>query len=300
MSDKKRDSAAKAWCFTSYEEEKPVYDSDTHGYLVFQREKCPTTGRLHWQGYCEFKLKRRLTSIKKLPGFHKTAHWEKRIASGDEASGYCLKEESRILPPEEFGVRSRNGVKRTFDEAVAMVVSDPVNGIARVVDELPVIYSRWYRGLEALAAAKRVRPKWRVPEVTWIWGASGVGKTKMANDESDAAGLSVSGCSFTQLLENRLPYRGEDVLLVDDVCLIPNDVQRNQLIDKLLPLLDGYRYNIRVLYGYQLNVFSRVYLTANVHPDDVFTLGGPINQERVASVMRRIGRIVHLSAPASV
>lgn len=87
----------KYWCFTSYR------DGDGEGflwwqnygmvYLVQQEEACPTTGRVHWQGFVVFETKQRLTAVRKLLG---KAHWEAMRGSVDEAADYCCDPRKRM------------------------------------------------------------------------------------------------------------------------------------------------------------------------------------------------------------
>ena len=55
------------WVFTAWQE--PTLDhADPPGwlnYLTFGKEVCPTTDKTHWQGYIEFKTKKRIPWIRK-------------------------------------------------------------------------------------------------------------------------------------------------------------------------------------------------------------------------------------------
>jgi len=55
-------------------------------YLVQQEEVCPTTGRVHWQGFVAFDDTKRLSALKKLLP---SAHFEPMRGSLDEAADYC-------------------------------------------------------------------------------------------------------------------------------------------------------------------------------------------------------------------
>lgn len=77
----------------------------THGlkYVIYQLERCPTTHRLHWQGYIKFSNPVSLQYIKQHFPILQTAHMEKRRGSDAEARDYCAKENTRELGPFEVG-----------------------------------------------------------------------------------------------------------------------------------------------------------------------------------------------------
>lgn len=81
-------------CFTSFSEDPPKWNAVEMVYLVFQREVSPTTGKEHWQGFCQFKNPRRLASIKNLLGLQ-DAHVEAMRGTPQQAADYCKKKESR-------------------------------------------------------------------------------------------------------------------------------------------------------------------------------------------------------------
>ena len=67
-----------AWCFTTYKvgSELTVPDSfKWFRYCVYQKEKCPTTQRVHFQGYIEFTRSVRMNKVKTLFN-DKTMHLE--------------------------------------------------------------------------------------------------------------------------------------------------------------------------------------------------------------------------------
>lgn len=83
-----RKAYQRRWCFTSYQPTQPLYDESFMNYLVYGKEHCPTTGRMHWQGYVEVKKKIRMTAIVKL-----MPHISFKAARGSAAQNktYCHK-----------------------------------------------------------------------------------------------------------------------------------------------------------------------------------------------------------------
>lgn len=86
-------------------ETEPVFIENKMRYLNYQQEKCPTSGKLHWQIYVEFLAQITLAGIKKI--FGKSCHVEQVIIDNG-ASVYCLKDETAI-----------DGTRREFGEKAA-------------------------------------------------------------------------------------------------------------------------------------------------------------------------------------
>lgn len=88
----------KNWCFTSYSENEPEFDPYLMAYTIYGHETCPTSDRLHWQGFISFKNRKRLAACKKVaPG----AHFECLRGTVQENIYYCSKDNQF----KEFGTR---------------------------------------------------------------------------------------------------------------------------------------------------------------------------------------------------
>lgn len=172
------------WCFTWYtaaSEETVLLSAmkpTVHKYLVFQQEKCPTTGRLHWQGYLEFKTPHAMP--KRL---YTGAHWEARRGSQDQARNYCMEEDTRVKGPWEWGnfVRSEPG-KRTDLVAIYDAIKEGKTK-EEVIELNPGAYIRYHGGIDKLfLQQKTMKP---VPRVVWLWGLSGTGKSRRAKQNAN-------------------------------------------------------------------------------------------------------------------
>lgn len=80
------------WCFTAFENEMEILETkivkDPNLKYGFGRETCPTTGKIHSQGFLESTKKIRPKEYFKT----KTVHWEKMKGSIKENVAYCSKE----------------------------------------------------------------------------------------------------------------------------------------------------------------------------------------------------------------
>lgn len=76
-------------------------ESGTIRYVVFQSERCPTSGKEHQQIFLQLSDKKRLSWLKNFMGSNQD-HWEPARHPA-KARNYCRKDESRIAGPFEYG-----------------------------------------------------------------------------------------------------------------------------------------------------------------------------------------------------
>lgn len=82
------------WCFTKFAERPPAYTKHMR-YLCYQKEKCPDSGRYHWQGYVEFSEGLTMKAVKTI-FMDETIHLEPRKGTQQQAIAYCRKTESAV------------------------------------------------------------------------------------------------------------------------------------------------------------------------------------------------------------
>ena len=81
-------------------------------YFVFQREKGHETGTEHIQMYLEFSMSKKFDTIK---SYFPKAHIEARNGTKSQARDYCMKEDTRISGPYEYGNFVDNGNSLHFN-----------------------------------------------------------------------------------------------------------------------------------------------------------------------------------------
>lgn len=146
------------WVFTAYDlEHFQVPDTDKNfRYCIYQAETCPTTSRVHLQGYAEFTRTMRMKKIKEL--FHDpTMHLEPRQGSREQARAYCKKAETRYAEPIEFGTWDVEPGKR-----LDLVASrEKILGKRKLEEcfqdaELDSVTTKYPRWVERVHASKKV------------------------------------------------------------------------------------------------------------------------------------------------
>src|ERR1700748_3707952 len=86
----------------------PIINHSNFRYMIFQKEQCPTSQKIHYQIYLELKDSRDITWIKKLFN-DQTIHIESRNGKQHHAIEYCSKEDTRIEGPWEYGEKAKQG-----------------------------------------------------------------------------------------------------------------------------------------------------------------------------------------------
>jgi len=82
-------------------------------YFIYQRERCPESGRHHLQCYMECVGQQTYARIQSIPGFA-GCHIEPRRGSQEDNIKYCSKEDSRVEGPFVFGVPKAQGMFHYF------------------------------------------------------------------------------------------------------------------------------------------------------------------------------------------
>lgn len=121
-----RNACLTLWNFVDDPSSIP-FDEEVIRYAVWQREKCPETGKSHIQMYAEATKMLTLRQWKAAVG-DDSAHVEKRRGTRDQAIAYCKKIESRDEEaPHEFGeLKTAQGRRSDLDvkkERIAVILS---------------------------------------------------------------------------------------------------------------------------------------------------------------------------------
>lgn len=241
---------ARNWCFTDFSPDEAI-DVTKFKYIVWQMEKCPSSERVHKQGYFQLKDPVRIGGAKALLPLG--CHLERQAGTNDQARDYCLKEESRFAVGVEHGVFvSGQGVKANLKLAATMTLSD-------VIEEMPHIYVQYNKGLERLQAAK-VLPRTEPTMLTIIYGTPGSGKSRYVHEkEPDLFWIPVNDEGRLQWFDG---YCGQEAAVADDYWF---DLKGRTL---LLRLADRYPLLVPCKGSFVNWRPKRMYITTNRHPKD--------------------------------
>lgn len=92
--------SSERWCFTAWK--KPQLNEKLINYMIWQKETCPSTHLIHYQGYIEFKREYKLFQVKSLFK-DKTIHAEISNKCRLANYRYCTKSYTFAEERYEFG-----------------------------------------------------------------------------------------------------------------------------------------------------------------------------------------------------
>lgn len=268
-------TSARMWCFTlnnPTEQEISHFKNLECNYIVFGKEHFDgaegTTP--HLQGCIRFSKTYRLAGLKK--NISDRAHWEP--SKDFEASvNYCMKED-----PEPFIKDNRKQGQRTdLDLACETVKKSGVFGLARDDPAMFVKYHGGFAKLDTMFQTKRSTK----PEVIWIYGDTGTGKTRQVHDNETS--LFVAHASH-QWWDG---YRQQDAILIDDMraSWAPFNI--------LLKILDRYQMQVQIKGGFVELNSPRIYITSQFPPHEIYNRENRSGED-IAQLLRRLGKIICL------
>lgn len=171
--------SSRSWVFTSFNAEKPSFDADVMVYQVYQREKCPTTGKDHWQGFVRFKDKIRLTQAKELLKLDKV-HFEV-CRNPPKAIEYCMKQDTRLDGPFEFGSREKADIRSGSRSDLQDIKKDIESGVSER-DIADKHFNSWVRYNRSFRAYRTLltKPRNFKTKVIVVYGPTNCGKSYWA------------------------------------------------------------------------------------------------------------------------
>lgn len=152
-----RNTNARRYCFTINNPSiDPAFDDSILRYLLFGRERAPTTGTPHLQGYLECVKDTRITRLHSIPGFE-SAHFLCARGTWKQNYDYCTKGGDFV----EFGTHSAGKGTRTDLERCRDILREKPNsdGLRDILNEHPADLIRYHRGLEFAMNLLKPEPK---------------------------------------------------------------------------------------------------------------------------------------------
>lgn len=287
-----RSSSAKTrnwmWTLNNPTEEERSYFAALQGpprgiqYIIYQEERAPDTGTIHFQGYLECTNACKMSWLKN--NFNSRAHYDVRRGTQEEAIAYCRKEETRV----EGGMSGEWGQRRTGTTSAAEKKRqriETLDGIRHKRIKLCDVESELMLNQGFLSAARHLTSTMLGPhradlEIVTIVGGTGIGK---------------SYCAYQIGGDSIVTYQGNgwfggadtegDVLLFDEFTgQIP--------LHLFLQYLDPYPNQLPVKGGFYPAFYTKVIITSNVRPENWWKKDEEVNEKRegqLAALYRRIG-----------
>lgn len=234
-------------------------------YAVWQKERCPTTGREHLQCYVRYRNAVRgvyLANTLSLPT--SDVRFECARSGDSENRNYCTKSDTRIAGPWELGVCVDKAGQRTDLEEIGLAVRQGVR-LGEIADKYPAAYIKFGRGIRELRAILDRPADFEEKQVVCLIGPPGVGKTRAVWEvDPDVFPANLPGGPRDQPWFDG--YHGQEAVLFDDY--------RGQLeYGFFLRLLDRYPLQVPVKGGFVQWKPRRIWITSNYEPNDWFYFG---------------------------
>lgn len=282
-------------------------------YIVFGREQCPTTGRIHFQGYMYFEnevsrdklrkdlqvsggfgyvelardtaRKNRLYCIKGVQSHEeweaykeKGPNWFKTIRDG-------VSPQVKDVDYWEFGECPKGqGHRSDLETAHEDIMEGKCTSMRQLYEQHGAVVHRAPKSLAAMIEEFRPRRNW-MTELIIIIGPAGAGKSELARNEG-AEEISLSGDYKMPFL---MGYSGNNpIILIDE--FDPNQIA----INVFLRLIDKGDFICNVKNGTMHFNAKRVYVTANKSLDKWWP-SAP--DEQMEALKRRITDLVYFEAP---
>lgn len=251
-----------SFCFTDFNEHN-IENGYTKFYNEFKdvirgiawgKETCPSTGKLHNQGFIQMFKQCRFTAIQKI--IKSKCHFEVMLGSIKDNENYCSKE--------NIYFKLGNFVSRGYRSDLHNIKDDIKNGATEydIMENYTGDYVRYHSGINKMMSLiekkKRKEMGFVRPEVYVRSGPAGTGKTNGIYEKHGFENcFKISRYDDLKFMFNG--YDNEDVLILDDF-------KGNIPYTYLLQLLDGYPLDLNVKNGVKWNFFTKVYITSNVKP----------------------------------
>lgn len=266
------------FCFTlnNYsEDEFDVIKQFDCKWMVAGREK-GAFGTPHIQGACLAGKQVTLSYLKK-HGFQR-CHIELMKGSPQDSLDYCSKEDPN---PFQKGSFPKPGKRNDLAVACAMIRSGKtLQDIAQDDTSAPIIV-KYFKGLMQYRALVVGKGKPRTPpEVVWLHGETGTGKTRNAVKFAETYGPYWMSNGSLKWFDG---YQGESIVILDDIRA------DSCSFDFLLRLLDRYQFRVEYKGGFVDWQPLAIIITSWGTPEQLFTLK---NQGDIAQLLRRIRRVL--------
>lgn len=145
-------------------------------YIIAGKETAPTTGWMHWQGYAQFNKK---LTFQKITNVLKPIHIEIPSKSVLENINYCKKEGNYFEEGSPRGVSQVEKNKTKWTELLELAETNQLDKIKLCQPSALIVHRRSLMDIRDANLKAEHHPE---RKCIWIWGGSGVGKTRWVFD----------------------------------------------------------------------------------------------------------------------
>ena len=228
---------------------------EKHRYICFGLEIAPTTGTKHIQGYIQLNIAQRLTFLHKYFNFTKRGdllkfHIDMANGTPEQNRDYCKKDGKF----HEFGEPITQGNRTDMTEIKNSVRDNPKN-LNAIIDEQGnnLQQVRFAQTLQPIYLPKRNPNK--PPIVYWIFGDTGIGKTRLVSETFEDI------CHVSSYKWLGTDYNQNECFLLDDFR------PENLPFETVLKITDRYPFTLEFK-GSQIPLNSEYIIFTSLHDID--------------------------------
>jgi len=238
--------------------------------MIVGIEKCPETGKEHFQGYCELVKKKTMKGIKKLFEDEKM-HIEGRKGTQEQAAVYCKKEGNWY----EVGIRLRQGARTDLDKCRQMALDNGMREVTAIASSQGMTVARNFLTYNEEGRDFK-------PTIIWLWGPSGVGKSRKAREM-----LSYTSDIYEKSVGNKWwdGYDAHEAVILDDFRDTWFIAEGG--LGYVLGLLDRYKFQVEVKGGFRQMLAKIIIITSVKSPEQCYVARGN-EDEPQEQFLRRI------------
>lgn len=249
-------------------------------YMVYQREVCPDTGRVHFQGYIELAGKHSMVQLHGVAGLEH-AHFEVRRGTQGQARDYAMKADTRVEGPWEYGELKAQGKRSDLEDIKVLV--DCNTPILQIWEQHYGSMIRYHRSVKEYKRIKTAKRNW-VTNIIIIIGPSGIGKSRLAREMAADAYWKPPGKWWDD-------YDGHSTVIWDEF-------SGQYPFRELLRILDSSPLSVESKGSYVQFVADTVIFTSNFGPADWYNedaVGHPWVSSPLHRRILEFGHIIDLS-----
>lgn len=246
------------WIFTWNNPTEDIPRWENVLFCHYQKEKAPSTGTIHYQGFVLLKKRQHLSFVRKLLP---KANWRAMRGTPQENLNYTSKDASKVEGPWHFGISIEEALKMTpgrrtdIEDCLECIEKE---GHVAAGYKFPSLMVRCGRGLMDVATS-RIKPHIREDPTNLIWfGPPNTGKSYKAQHDYPDHYL-MPRCNGNNLWWGG--YDRQKCVIIDEFGKGAYPITTmNILLDKVCPVVDQKGKQIPTFY-------DTVIIISNDHPD---------------------------------
>jgi len=236
-------------------------------------------GTPHLQAAAVLGKQMTMSAIKKVPGMAR-AHIESMRGSPLSNVIYCTKQDQAAY---QRGAMPHPGKRTDLEEAYdSLREGATMRELAENHGVAMIKFAKGFTIVRSLLAGPRTEP----PKVIWLYGPTGVGKTRACVEYANKhhGGEYWMSCATLQWLDG---YDGQSVAILDDFR------GKHCSFSFLLRLLDRYPFRVPFKGGFVEWNPSIIFITCPYSPEEVFKVRGEHLPEDLKQLERRVLKVIH-------